>query len=258
MGDKMKNDTRIFQTYLVKAVSSPMFIVGILGITAICFSSLLNEIPNDLTTQMLIVKDFTALRRLFTVICSLPFSANFANEWENDASTHYIMRCGVKKYLLSNVAVNFIVSTVCVFVGMIIFFVVFSFFVPLPLYLPQYGDIYEIDEMLIYSVFPYSFVIVECFVFSLSCGMWSTFGVMLSAFLPNKYIAICSPLIANYVIERFTLALPDPINLVSISTSRVCFGNAAAALAYCMVIPVILSSAFGLIFFSRAKRRISG
>ena len=43
--------------------------------------------------------------------------------------------------------------------------------------------------------------------------MWAVSGAAVSAIIPNSFVAICTPYIFSYIIEKITMTLPDYLNL---------------------------------------------
>ena len=62
-----------------------------------------------------------------------------------------------------------------------------------------------------------AFLIV--FVYALSCEMWAVMSLAATAVFPSKYIAVCTPFVLSYLVERFTKFVPGEFQLGPLSQS---------------------------------------
>ena len=99
----------MFRTYFHKLIRSPLLYVAIIGTAVICMlqtglvsysrGKLGQTVVFDID-YMLSIQDFP---KIMSIMCSLPFAANFASEWKNHVTTQCVTRCGVKKYTAANI-----------------------------------------------------------------------------------------------------------------------------------------------------------
>ncbi len=47
--------------------------------------------------QLSLFYNLTIIRKVVYIFAALPFAGNFADEWTNSVTPHYITRCGLKK-----------------------------------------------------------------------------------------------------------------------------------------------------------------
>lgn len=244
------------RAYFLKLFMSPLIYVSILGIAAVCATNFLNGwiCTGSVVYHMNIFLDLDAYRKIIAVLGALPFAGNFADEWNEAVALHCIVRRGVGRYSLANIMFCFMVSLLSVFLGMMLFSGIYSLFIPF----------YEFDpnpKFTPYGVFldeghPFLYLAARVFVFAASCAMWSVMGMLLSAFFPNKYIAICSPFVASYVIERITIQFPDLLNLHVLSLSYLDKRYSPAfGLSYSLGIFIGVSAVCGLVFYTVVRRR---
>jgi len=93
------------------------------------------------------------------------------------------------------------------------------------------------------------------FVFASSCGMWAVMGLTVSAFFPNKYVAIFSPFVFCYIVERFTRNLPDWFSLPVLSRSLFP-DNPPFVFLWSNIVFIGISAMCGVIFTLQVKRRV--
>lgn len=246
------------KAYFYKLFRSPMLYIAILGVTAVCSTDLLNGWINkgSVIYHIDIFLGLDSYRKIVAVLGALPFAANFSEEWNNSVTNNCVVKCGIKKYAFSNVLFCHITSLLTVFIGMMIFAGLYSFFIPF----------YEFDpnpKVTPYGIFldngfPLIYMLARIFIFSASCAMWSVMGLLLSGFFPNKYIAVCSPFVASYIIERFTMQLPPFLNLYPLSLSFMDEHiNPLAAFLYSYGLFALISAICGFAFYFIVRKKVN-
>lgn len=98
--------------------------------------------------------------------------------------------------------------------------------------------------------------VTRIFVFSVSCAVWCVMGLTLSAFVPNKYVAVCAPVVASYVVERVTMQLPVWFNLYSLSLSVPLIHNSITTFVYTMLAFTGISVLCGFTFYFVLRKRV--
>ena len=118
-----------------------------------------------------------------------------------------------------------------------------------------------LDENMPYGIFLYqkTFLYVCCIVsiYAASMAVWVMSGLMISSYIPNSFVAICSPLIFSYLLEEITGLLPPYFNMYLLAkASNVLGKNATYSYLYTIFIFTVLILGQGLIFAKRVKRRL--
>ena len=248
-GDKM------LKAYFYKLFRSPLFYIGIVGVVGVCSLRLLPSVFKgiDVLMEMEIIRSLDGYRKLFVILAALPFAANFSDEWNCMATTSCIARTSARKYSVTNVVLCYISALATVFFGMMIFAGIYS--LSYPFY--SVGEGSESSPYGIFSLngFPLLDLAATTFIFAASCAMWSVMGLMLSAFFPSKYIAICSPFVFSYVVERITMNFPDNLDLWPLSLSHTGW-SARPAFLYANAVFAGISVICGIVFTLTVKRRV--
>lgn len=245
------------KAYFYKLFRSPLTYISVLGITGLCCTRFLEGQGQywSVVYHVNLFLDLDAYRKVISVFAALPFAANFAEEWKEAVTVSCVTRRNVRKYALDNIVFCWVTSLLAVFLGIMLFAGVYSLFIPFYIYDPNpkftpYGIFLD-------TGYPLLFLTARVFIFSASCAMWSVMGMLLSAIFPNKYIAICSPLVASYIIERFSMQLPTFFDLYALSLSYLDSGlNPALAFFYSLGVFAAISAICGLIFYHIVKRRV--
>ena len=246
----------MLRAYLYKLIRSPLLYAGIAGVMAVCSIRLIPGAfkGGDVVNEMSLIIGIDGNRKMFVIMGALPFAANFAEEWNTIAINHYVIRTKPRKYAAANVVTCVLSSIVTVFVGMTVFAGIYSLFYPF--YIPTNNPPAPPYGVLEKLGFPFLSMSANLFIFSVSCAMWSAMGLMLSAFFPNKYIAICSPFIFSYAVERLTMQLPTQLNLYHISLSYIGWTGPLGAFLYSMGLLLGISAICGIIFTVIVEKRV--
>lgn len=246
---------KMLRTYFCKLFKSALFKVAVLGVVLVCFTRFTSYIRSgNVYGQFDLLLCFDTLRKVIAIFGALPFAANFSAEWNNSTSNMYITRCGTVRYAVSNVIVTYVSSFITVLSGMLIFAALLSCFMPFcavdesTLALP-YG-------FLLQTSFPFLAIMLKAAVFAASCAMWSVMGLMLSAFFPNKYVALCTPFAASYIVERITIQFPAPLNLWTVSISMLNWDNTVLLFLYSVGLFTAIAAICGIVFTLKVKRRV--
>ncbi len=243
----------MIRSYFCKLFRSPFLYIAFLATLALSLYSIVGtHNGGNVFANLDMLISLESYRKMFVLFAALPFAANFADEWNSKTILHYITRKNVYSYAASNVFICYISAFAAVFVGMIIYVFVQSMRMPLfdiadsmP---PPYGILCENSA-------PMLALTLIVFVFASSCAMWAVMGLAASAFFTNKYIAICTPFVFCYIIERFTNFLPGEFQLGALSKSWSAWQPLPAFLKANLIF-LAISAVCGIIFTIKVKRRI--
>lgn len=245
----------IYRAYFYKLIREPMLYIGIIATALLCASKWLQDFGGcDVQSDISLTLDFSTLCKMIAITGALPFAANFAGEWTSRVTIGCVSRCGVKRYAVSNIVICFVSSLATVFLGIMLYAGVLSFF--LPVFYDDGNPMNPIQETLLRGGLSWIYIIYRVLPFAASCGMWSVMGMTLTSFFPNKFIGICTPFVASYVIERISTNFPDPFNLYIVSLCTLDWRNIWLQLLYCLGLFVVLSMIFGIVFVITVKRRV--
>lgn len=174
------------------------------------------------------------------LLAAVPYAANYSLEKQGGMVIYKISRCGGKNYAFSKLLTASLSGGAVMLLGGLIF--IFALSTYLPLVTP--------NELLTHQVFPYfkelssgsglSYFIIILYLASLSGALWASVGMCISAYLPNPYVAVCSPMIIRFsLVEVGRLArIPDAFRLDRLINARGILYSEAATLA---IITVIIS-----------------
>lgn len=216
------------------------------------------------TTQTLITSSFFGY--IIAILGAVPFAANFAEEWKSGVSKSVICRSGVKKYAISNIVVCALSSFVTITLGMMIFAVVLNGFAMPIEELDEYAAAQYLKipyGKIIVAGYPFLYILARVTAFAAANSVAVVMGMTVSAFFPDKYIAVCSPLVFMSVIEIFSqMFASDDIatfyfNFTYLKNSWLpIYENPFLELLHTFTYFAVFIVIFGIVFVKAVERRV--
>ncbi len=142
---------------------------------------------------------------------TLPFSMSLANEWNSHASIYWISRTGTAKYAIAKLFSSALSGFLVTALGMGIFLS------SLRLFMPGYidnGNVVNAYEMLFSQGSP--ILVWLCYVlhFGLSGALVAMFGMFVTLFIPNPFVAVSAPISVFLLLTRILSSTGiDPMSI---------------------------------------------
>lgn len=248
----------MLKAYFRRVFSSPLIYFCILAVTAVFLIRFLyNNDGSDVVNMIDITLDLDGMRKVILIFAAVPFNANFCIEYNSRVTNMCVLRSNIKKYVNSNLIMMIVSSFAVTFIGLWLATAILS------LNKPFYIVCSDQTEPMPYGVFlknglPIVYSLIRIFIYSVSNSMWAVSGAAVSAIIPNSFVAICTPYIFSYIIEKITMTLPDYLNLYYLTLSRDILGTGVViTFIYTIFIFILLSAAFSYIFKEFVIRRIT-
>lgn len=244
----------MFRTHFYKLLRSPSFYAAFLMVLGLSLFSRVEQGYGNISSNISGLMMFMSYRKMYVIAAALPFTANFANEWNSGAITNCITRKSVIDYARSNVVVCYISSFVMVFAGMMGFVFIMSARMPMYNYddLVNLGSTYDIVAA---NGLPLLALTLTIFIFASSCAMCSVLGITASAFIPNKYVALCAPFVFSYLIERLSTFLPERFSYRVLAYSCI-VDDPIFVFLWSNFVFIAVSAICGVIFTIAVRRRV--
>ncbi|MBC5788203.1 hypothetical protein [Clostridium facile] len=240
------------------------FWLSVFCIVAICFLSssyYIWEGTGGITTvsnilYMTIV--FSNSIILLVLFASFPAASSFCSDWNCQYIRCHVSRSGIKGYIGGRILSCITSSFLACFLGILLFVLILLTFFPLAnaerdVSLNAIPTLHKL-----YLISPWLYLIYHIFIISLATATWSVVGLCISAWIPNRFIALLSPFICYYILDTFSLQLPMLINFYHINkgTDILNMGNPWLNLLYIIAIYTVLMALFGCLFGRTVKRRV--
>jgi hypothetical protein len=247
---------------LINAFLSPKFFLSAAGVFLFCIVSVYQFVPihdlGRLNTVYVVnlLLGLSVFKKIIVVFASIPFVTSFCSEWNTQYIRFLTSRSGVLRYICSKIFVCLLSSFAVVLLGLLVFVFFLSFFMPL---FPQdqgANSTFPFGEFLTSGV-PLACLGSIIFAFALGNSFWVACGLTLSAYLPNRYLAILSPFAFSYILEQMTLEFPPWASLYLLSRAQeVLESSPLINLFYYLLIFGLLIVVCGFIFSHRVRQRM--
>ncbi len=223
---------KLWKSYAYQLLVSPYFWLSILcvAITASIRLFYANSTIKDTVYAYEILFFWDAFRKLIPLFVAVPFAPQFAREWNSGYFTFIVNRCPFKSYARTQVIICTVSSFIVCFSGLM-FFVGFSSMIK-PIYIPDPVRVVAPYGYFLENSMPIIYIICMASIYSLSCAMWSMFGLVLSSIFPNVYVALCAPFICSYLLEHLTDSCPAYFNFFTMAIGVNILENASPVINF--------------------------
>lgn len=243
----------LFVSSLKRAFVSKWYIASIIATVFMCYVSSREYIDGIGTNSVYAIDLMIHLgmfKKVMVFFSSIPFVTVYCQDCNSGYIKSIIVRSGERNYAWSNVVVCALSGFTSIFVGIMTYFGMVSFFCPPQPY--ETPDVYS--YIALNSPILYVFLIVS--VFSLYATMWTIVGLTFSSVLPDNYVALGSPLIFGYLLEEMTLGLPPYLNLYNLSHCFAVFDKSPLLNCfYTIGVFILIMAISGCIFSHFVERR---
>jgi hypothetical protein len=141
----------------------------------------------------------------------LPYGMSFAWDLEDRASPFWVIRTGVREYAISKFISSAIAGFLSVTISIILFTLIMSKFFPLFKSISN-GNPYA---ALLENNRPSMYIFAIAVHYALSAALFAGGAITVSAFIPNKFSVIATPIVIYFVLMRLTdkVLIPDVLKI---------------------------------------------
>ncbi|MCJ7840058.1 hypothetical protein MUB24_03850 [Lederbergia sp. NSJ-179] len=206
----MRESLFLFITDLKRGILSIPFLFSAFGVALAIFLSVSGQIGFTSDVLSLLEVGISGSGSIFLIIGILPlipFATSFASEWEQRATSFWIVRTGIRNYSVSKILISGLSGFLVSSVGMLLFMIIMRMKLPLFSNVISTGSPYV---TLLENDMPIRYLIYFIAHFSLGSVLFAVAGLWISTYIPNKFVAIASPLVLYFVAHRLTTQLDIP------------------------------------------------
>lgn len=240
--------------------STPKVYFSIAAIAVLCYISTEKYMhgKEDIFYILDILIGLSVFKKLIVIFAALPGVTGFYDDWKHQYIKNIVLRTGKRTYIISKMIVCVTSSFIVVFIGILLFLGA------LIIAGVDYSGIHRIgslDEVMPYGTLlyeqPFLYVCSIVSIYAASMSVWVAGGLMISAYIPNSFVAVCSPLIFSYLLEEITAFFPPCVNIYLLAKGSDILGkNAVCSYLYTIFIFGLLILGAGYIFGKRVRRRL--
>lgn len=260
----IKNILTMLKADFYRAFRSTGFVVGIFSTIAIFYFGSIGMISQNVSAVAAFNNTFkyNNIANLLFLAATFTYSASFCIDWQTRFTFPLIIRSGKTAYMLSKCIATAVAGGLSVAIGAAIFIgcvcVTQSSILP---------SVYEIKmefanqafgDLLLKGQAPLFFISYLYIIF-MQAMFFSSLGLMMSSYWPNRYIAYISPFALSFMLNQIAnfLSLPIWLDPVKLATARI-FGASASTILWIATATFLsLTIICDVLFIRTAKRRIS-
>lgn len=245
-----------FRMNLMQIFFRPIFYISVLGVVLISFLSVNPYEPTDVVQAINLLFTLSFFKKIIVIFTSLTYVGSFCSDWNNQYIRAVVVRCGKENYIVSkylSCAVSCFLSS---FIGLIIFCFVLLLKIPITTILEENNSYPPYGSLI--NTAPIVYLLITITIFSLAMTLWGLTGLLLSAYIPNYFVAISSPLVFSYILEELTAKLPPSFNIYALTrAANVIDKGMAVSFLYNVFIFIFFMFLVYLLFRNVVKRRIT-
>lgn len=240
--------------------NSPKIYLSVLGVALLCYISTEKYMhgSEDIYYLLDLLIGLSVFKKLIVIFAALSCVTGFYDDWKHQYIKNIVVRTGKRNYIISKIVVCATISFLVVFIGILLFIS------GLIVTGTDYSGIYEsgaLNEAMPYGVLLYEnsfwYVCSIVSIYALSMTVWVMSGLMISAYIPNSFVAVCSPLIFSYLLEEVTAFFPPYLNMYLLTKGSDILGKGAGySYLYTIFVFALLVLGEGYIFRKRVQRRL--
>jgi len=204
--------------------------------------------------------DISGLNPLITMLCVLPYTNSFCSDWNSQYSKFIVIRSGQENYSISKCIACALSSGCAISLGMILFFISsipwIKFVSPVAANFQFFSTQTLGGSFLLHGQYSLYFLSYVYLAF-LAGAFWSVVGLCISAYIPNKFVALCTPFIAARILFFITAKFPVWLRLDKITEGSCIINGTFLSLSYATLIYVLFIIGACLLFLYEVKRRMA-
>lgn len=245
-----------FKMNLMQIFFNPAFYLSVFLVVAAGFIAVNPYGPADVVQGVEMLFTLSLFKKMIAIFASLAYVGSFCSDWNNQYIRAVIVRSGKEDYIFSKYSSCALSCFVSSFLGLIIFCVLLAVKLPINTISEQNNFLLPYGSLI--NTTPIVYLLVTITIFSLAITFWGLTGLLLSAYIPNYFVAISSPLVFSYIVEELTAKFPPAFNLYALTRSvQIIEGGMGINLFYNVFIFAVLMVLVYLLFRNIVKRRIA-
>ncbi|MFU0827029.1 MAG: ABC transporter permease [Lachnoclostridium sp.] len=247
-----------------RAFHSVGFLVGILAtVTIFCFGSV-GMVSHNVSAVAAFNNTFkyNNISELLILSTTFAYVASFCIDWQTKFAYSIVIRSNKTVYALSKCIVSAVVGGLSVVIGAVIFIgcvcltqtsiLPEAIMIEVEFTNEAFGDLLLKGEALL-------FFLSYLYIIFLQAIFFSSLGLMVSAYLPNRYVAYIAPFTLSFMLNQVANVFDLPIWLdpVKLATARVYGKSTFVVLGMASGTFLCLTIVCDILFIRTVKRRIA-
>ncbi len=253
---------RMLKVDFYRAITNFKFYLAIVGVIVVCYVStyrylgIESELYVDVYYALGMLIDLSMLKKLIVFFSALPVVMCFCEEWKNRYTRSAVLRCGKEAYVGAKNFTCILISFLTTAIGISLFLIIYRVFWGVEGSASSYREYPPYGTLIDRNGFLYLFIIIS--IFSLAMSVWTMVGLVISAYVPNPFVALCTPFITSYLIQEMgSMFLPPYLDMYALTNgSDVIQGSPLETYLYTMGVFLCMLILLGYWFGKIVKGRI--
>ncbi|HOQ02053.1 MAG TPA: hypothetical protein PK604_14810 [Acetivibrio clariflavus] len=205
---------------------------------------------------------YNNISQLLILCATFAYASSFCIDWQTRFAFSVTIRSGKNSYALSKCVAASVAGGTAVAIGAALF--ISYICVTQPSILPK---AIEIENEFSYQAFgdllmqgkPSLFFLSYIYIIFLQASFFSSLGLTLSAYIPNRYVAYISPFCLCFMFNQVSNVFEIPIWLdpMRLAAAKVYYASTSAIIGITTATFISLTAICNLLFICTVKRRIA-
>ena len=188
------------------------------------------------------------------ILAAVPYAASYALEAENRMVIYKAVRAGNRSYFRSKILVSALTGGACTALGSLLFMGALSTYFPIT----TPAMLHSAQAFPYHQLLKLGFPWVLIYLSFLSGSLWAVTGMCISAFLPSPYLAMCFPMIFQFLLVEAgrLLGIPSEYRLDLLLNGRSGLGSDSGTLLFLTILTVGAVILSGILFRKQCERSL--
>ncbi|GAF66844.1 hypothetical protein BTS2_3749 [Bacillus sp. TS-2] len=253
----MKGFFHLLQTNSRLAICSSRFLICVGLVTLSLFMVSFSFIQSEQTVLQLLTLALGGTTGILMLILGtfplLPFAISYATDWEQKTTSFWMIRSGVLQYAIHKCLMSAVSAFLVTSLGLTLFISIMSIWLPLfstEIAIEAYQPFLVDGKPVLYFFFHITH-------FSLSASLFAIVALWVSTMIPNKFVALATPVVLYFVAHRLTTTLNIPVYLKALTIVEGYYNGGTPYLSLSIKLVTVLAITLPLCYWSirNMKRR---
>lgn len=197
---------------------------------------------------------------LTILLGALPFAMSFCEDLSSNFIKFLVIRGNIFKYSLSKIITCISSSIASITLGRALLIFILQFKIPL---VSTISANYEASVegtfgFLLTSGNYISYFLVDILFIAITCSIFAIIGLVITTYLPNKFLAITAPIISYFLLYQLAigLALPSFLKIDKIMKGIFIIGSPSVNIVYVLLLGIIAYLIGSYVFYKGVKKNV--
>ncbi|MGL5694187.1 MAG: hypothetical protein ACRCXA_08920 [Peptostreptococcaceae bacterium] len=248
-----------------RCLTSKWFYISIIGIIAVYFLGDWGDLKYhssnyDALTFISVSSAIGCLSELTILLSAIPFAMSFCEDLSHNYIKSSLIRGNILKYSISKIITCITSSILVVLIGKFLLIFALSFVIPLvnPNSLNYESFSSEVYGFLLVNKNYILYFFIMFLFGAILCSIFSLIGLIITTKLPNKFLAITSPIVIYFLLFQIGISsdIPGHLKVYNIMKGHLNLGGPINTLIYIIGVAMVSYIIGGYMFYKGVKKNV--